>query len=181
MDRQPLVDRLRFLLAKNVRLVLERNSSWIAQPSNRFGSWRTTAWRVSSDGPVGRRRAETSEEVRHELELTREKKRRGSDVTRPAAGLPSRTARGKLSVTGRNGTTCRPAAGSPSTGAEGAGCPRCPFRGREREFGDYQLEDFAFTFAGEEDKGTVSITHKQKRLPGLRVIKEKNAWKVDER
>jgi hypothetical protein len=51
----------------------------------------------------------------------------------------------------------------------------------KKEFGDYQLEDFAFTIAGEEGKGTVSITHKRKRLPGLRVIKEKDAWKVDER
>jgi hypothetical protein len=29
--------------------------------------------------------------------------------------------------------------------------------------------------------GDKSITHKQKKLPGLRVIEEENAWKVDER
>lgn len=51
----------------------------------------------------------------------------------------------------------------------------------KNEFGDYKLEDFAFEFAGEEEKGTVSIVHKTKKLPGLRVIKEKGDWKVNER
>ncbi|MGH9970397.1 MAG: hypothetical protein ACREBG_21755 [Pyrinomonadaceae bacterium] len=48
-------------------------------------------------------------------------------------------------------------------------------------FGDYKLEDFAFEFAGEEDKGKVSILYKGTELPGLRVIKESTDWKVDER
>ena len=44
-----------------------------------------------------------------------------------------------------------------------------------------KLEDFAFEFSGGEEKGVLSIVHKGKKLPGLRVIKEKTGWKVNER
>jgi hypothetical protein len=50
-----------------------------------------------------------------------------------------------------------------------------------KQFGDYRPEDFAFQFAGGETAGEVFILHKGKKLPGLRVIKEGTAWKVDER
>jgi len=52
----------------------------------------------------------------------------------------------------------------------------------QKEFGDYTLDDFAFEFEGGEEHGTVSIVFKEKKLPGkLRVVKEKDSWKVNER
>lgn len=51
----------------------------------------------------------------------------------------------------------------------------------KKDFGDYKLEDFAFEYTGGEEEGKVSVVHKGKRLSGLRVIKEKTDWKVDER
>lgn len=48
-------------------------------------------------------------------------------------------------------------------------------------FGDYKLEDFAFEYKGAEEKGSVSIVHKGKTLPGLSVLKEKAEWKLNER
>ena len=49
------------------------------------------------------------------------------------------------------------------------------------EFGDYRLEDFVFDFEGDGNRGTVSIVYKGRPLPGLRVVNEKNEWKIDER
>ena len=51
----------------------------------------------------------------------------------------------------------------------------------KKEFGDYRLEDFSFEFTGDENRGTVSIAYKGRTLPALRVINEKNEWKIDER
>jgi hypothetical protein len=48
-------------------------------------------------------------------------------------------------------------------------------------FGDYRLEDFAFEFTGGEDSGYVTVVHQGTKVPGLRVVKEKNEWKVNER
>jgi len=48
------------------------------------------------------------------------------------------------------------------------------------QFGDYRLEDFTFEYRGGEDKGKLTIFHKSKKLPGLRVIKEQTDWKVNE-
>jgi hypothetical protein len=50
-----------------------------------------------------------------------------------------------------------------------------------KEFGEYKPEDFSFQFKGGESAGTVLITHRGRALPGLRVIKEGNEWRVDER
>ena len=48
-------------------------------------------------------------------------------------------------------------------------------------FGDYQLNDFSFTFAGDREKGKVTLSHKGKEAFPLDVIKEGDKWKVDER
>jgi hypothetical protein len=48
-------------------------------------------------------------------------------------------------------------------------------------FGDYQLNDFSFTFAGNSEKGKVTLSHKGREVFPLNVIKEGDTWKVDER
>jgi hypothetical protein len=48
-------------------------------------------------------------------------------------------------------------------------------------FGNYQLRDFSFTFAGDSEKGKVTLFHKGREAFPLNVIKEGNTWKVDER
>lgn len=51
----------------------------------------------------------------------------------------------------------------------------------KKQFGDYELKDFSFTFAGDKEKGKVSLSHKGKEAFPLSVIKEGDKWKVDER
>ncbi len=53
--------------------------------------------------------------------------------------------------------------------------------GFKTAFGDYKVEDFAFEYKGDEEKGGVSVVHKGKTLPGMSVIKEKTEWKLNER
>ena len=48
-------------------------------------------------------------------------------------------------------------------------------------FGDYQLNDFSFTFSGDREKGKVTLFHKGEEAFPLTVIKEGEKWKVDER
>jgi len=48
-------------------------------------------------------------------------------------------------------------------------------------FGDYQLNDFRFTFAGDREKGKVTLSHKGREAFPLNIIKEGDKWKVDER
>ena len=48
-------------------------------------------------------------------------------------------------------------------------------------YGDYELKDFAFTFAGDADKGKVSISYKGTKSIALGVIKEDGEWKLNER
>jgi len=48
-------------------------------------------------------------------------------------------------------------------------------------FGDYQLSDFSFAFAGDSEKGKVTLSHKGREAFPLNVIKEGDTWKVDER
>jgi hypothetical protein len=48
-------------------------------------------------------------------------------------------------------------------------------------FGDYQLRDFSFTFAGDRGKGKVTLSHKGREAFPLNVIKEGDTWKIDER
>lgn len=48
-------------------------------------------------------------------------------------------------------------------------------------FGDYQLNDFSFTFFGDREKGKVTLFHKGKEAFPLNVLKEGKEWKVDER
>jgi hypothetical protein len=47
-------------------------------------------------------------------------------------------------------------------------------------FGDYKVGDFTLGFEGGADEGTVSVKHPKMEPPGLRVIKENGAWKIDE-
>jgi len=51
----------------------------------------------------------------------------------------------------------------------------------EKEFGDYKLEDFTFEYIGGGEEGQVLVEHKGKKLPGLRVIRERTDWKINER
>ena len=53
--------------------------------------------------------------------------------------------------------------------------------GFKTAFGDYKLEDFAFEYKGDEEKGGVAVVHKGKTLPGMSVTKEKAEWKLNER
>jgi hypothetical protein len=53
--------------------------------------------------------------------------------------------------------------------------------GFKTAFGDYKLEDFAFVYKGDEEKGGVSVVHKGKTLPGMSVTREKTEWKLNER
>jgi hypothetical protein len=53
--------------------------------------------------------------------------------------------------------------------------------GFKKAFGDYKVQDFAFAYKGDGEKGEVSVAHKDKTHPGMSVIKEKAEWKLDER
>lgn len=48
-------------------------------------------------------------------------------------------------------------------------------------FGEYEVDDFAFEFSGDAEKGTVSVISRGKRFPGVMVVNEGGQWKVDER
>lgn len=48
-----------------------------------------------------------------------------------------------------------------------------------KAFGDYRLEDFSFKYKGDTKEGRVAISFKDKEFPGVRVVKEKNEWRVD--
>ena len=48
-------------------------------------------------------------------------------------------------------------------------------------FGDYDMSEFTFSFRGDDRSGEVVITFREKELPGLRVTREGDQWKVDER
>ncbi len=55
---------------------------------------------------------------------------------------------------------------------------------KRKEFGDYKMSDFQFKFSPSESdpqKGEVLIKFKGKELEGLRVIKEGNSWKMNEK
>ena len=45
---------------------------------------------------------------------------------------------------------------------------------------DFKLADFKFTYEGDDQKGQVMSTFKDKKLPKLRVVFEGGAWLVDE-
>jgi hypothetical protein len=48
-------------------------------------------------------------------------------------------------------------------------------------FGDYVIEDFAFEFSGDQEKGEVTVTFKGKKFPKHRVVHENGEWKMNER
>lgn len=51
----------------------------------------------------------------------------------------------------------------------------------KKMFGEYNLTDFSFTFAGDKQTGKVSLSHKGQAAVTLAVIKEGDEWKLDER
>ena len=51
----------------------------------------------------------------------------------------------------------------------------------KEKFGDYQLNDFAFAFEGDEQKGKLGIFFKSKPQFTIAVVKEAGAWRLDER
>jgi hypothetical protein len=49
-----------------------------------------------------------------------------------------------------------------------------------KEFADFKLTDFVFSFEGDEQAGNVTVTFKDRLLPPLDIIKENNEWKINE-
>lgn len=49
-----------------------------------------------------------------------------------------------------------------------------------RQFGDYSLDDFECSFEGDEARGQVTIVFKGQPLPPLSVVREGEAWKLDQ-
>jgi hypothetical protein len=49
------------------------------------------------------------------------------------------------------------------------------------ELGEYTVDDFTVTFTGEDTRGRLNVSFKGKDLPALRIIKEGDSWKLDER
>ncbi len=55
-------------------------------------------------------------------------------------------------------------------------------RGFEADFGDFEIADFSYRFEGDAEAGMVFITVAGKPTPGgLLVIREGDAWKMNER
>jgi hypothetical protein len=50
-----------------------------------------------------------------------------------------------------------------------------------KEFGNYQIDDFEFSFSGDGQKGHVGVVLRGRELPGLAVIQEGPGWKLDEK
>jgi hypothetical protein len=51
----------------------------------------------------------------------------------------------------------------------------------KQKFGDYQITDFTFSFAGDASKGKLEVIFKGKAQFAIAVVKENGAWKLDER
>jgi hypothetical protein len=51
----------------------------------------------------------------------------------------------------------------------------------KEKFGDYRLNDFEFSFEGDEQKGKLGISFKGKQQFAIAVVKEGGAWRLDER
>ena len=51
----------------------------------------------------------------------------------------------------------------------------------KKMFGDYQLSDFAYSFAGDDLVGKLTVSFKGKKQFGIAIVKEDGAWKLDER
>ena len=47
-------------------------------------------------------------------------------------------------------------------------------------FSDYKLEELAFEFTGGQQRGKVSVVHKERIIFGVRVVKEKADWKIND-
>ena len=53
--------------------------------------------------------------------------------------------------------------------------------GFRQQFGQFELTEFTFAFAGGDDRGQVSITHRGGTLPALAVVREAGEWRLNER
>jgi hypothetical protein len=51
----------------------------------------------------------------------------------------------------------------------------------EHYYGDFELEDFRFSYEGDEMSGKLITDFKEERVGPLKVIKEGGEWKLDER
>jgi len=51
----------------------------------------------------------------------------------------------------------------------------------KKMFGDYQLSDFAYFFAGDDLVGKLTVSFRGNKQFGIAIIKEDGAWKLDER
>ncbi len=49
------------------------------------------------------------------------------------------------------------------------------------KFGDYRLSDFAFAFAGDDQKGKLGISFKGEQQFAIAIVKEDLGWRLDER
>ena len=51
----------------------------------------------------------------------------------------------------------------------------------KKMYGDYKVEDFAFSFDGGADKGKLTVEHRDAKTIALAVVREDDGWKLDER
>lgn len=51
----------------------------------------------------------------------------------------------------------------------------------KEKFGDYQITDFTFSFAGNDSKGKLEVIFKGKAQLAIAVVKENGTWKLNER
>lgn len=51
----------------------------------------------------------------------------------------------------------------------------------KEKFGDYELTDFTYSFEGDDLKGKLAVSFKGKQQVALAIVKEDDAWKLDER
>lgn len=72
-----------------------------------------------------------------------------------------------------------------SIASEGAGEWRVGMREYKKlfakEFGDYRIDDFEFSFSGDARKGRANVSLRGRELPGLAVVCEGSEWKLDEK
>jgi len=85
---------------------------------------------------------------------------------------------GALELALRNGAGARELIEKEGTWDEGLKAYTELFR---KEFGEYDLSDFEYSFSGDADAGEVSIVYQGRTLPGLRVVREGGEWKLDEK
>jgi hypothetical protein len=48
-----------------------------------------------------------------------------------------------------------------------------------RLYGDYRIEDFTFTYAGDDTHGKLTVSHEKQKSFEFKVVLEGDAWKLD--